>query len=149
MSNVIEMSPAADHRVMVVGEVRAEMGRKRITASELGRRTGRPQQYWSRRLTGLTALDVDDLATLSFILEVPMAKFVPNVVLQPQPDPENTEAPRPNGPGGVSLPELDSNQQPAGFTLRAVESLDDDELVTDPEPVEHLADVLHFRTPAA
>jgi len=78
-----------------------------------------------------------------------MAKFVPNVVLQPQPDPENTEAPRPNGPGGVSLPELDSNQQPAGFTLRAVESLDDDELVTDPEPVEHLADVLHFRTPAA
>jgi hypothetical protein len=44
---------------------------------------------------------------------------------------------------------LDSNQQPAGFTLRAVESLDDDELVTDPEPVEHLADVLHFRTPAA
>jgi hypothetical protein len=78
MTNVIAISPTAEHRALVIEEVRSVMGRRRLNASELGRRTGRPQQYWSRRLTGLTALDVDDLATLSLILEVPMSTFVPS-----------------------------------------------------------------------
>lgn len=90
MTNVIPMGGSPDHRALVIDEVRAEMGRRRVNASELGRRTQRPQQYWSRRLTGLTALDVDDLATLSSILEVPMSRFMPDVIV----------GPGPNGPDG-------------------------------------------------
>lgn len=64
-------------RALVIGEVKAEMARKGVTPTELGRLTGRGQQYWSRRTTGITPFDVDDFAVLSEILQVPMSRFMP------------------------------------------------------------------------
>lgn len=67
-------------RRAVVGEVKAEMARKGLTPTEVGRITGKGQQYWSRRTTGEVAFDVDDFATLSQILRVPMSRFMPDVI---------------------------------------------------------------------
>lgn len=91
MTNVIPVSATADHRALVIGEVRAEMGRKRVSASELARRTSVTQQYWSRRLTGLTALDIDDLASLAAVLQVPMSRFVPEFTPEPDPNPATSD----------------------------------------------------------
>lgn len=62
-------------RAAVAGEVRAEMARKRMTGRELSRLTGKSQPYWSRRLTGDVALDVDDLDAVAALLDVPMTVF--------------------------------------------------------------------------
>ena len=113
MSNVIELREGDYVRSAIADEVRAYMARRRVSAAALGRATGTTQQYWSRRLTGLTAFDTDDLANLSRILQVPMAAFLP--FDEPLDDaPETKKAPTPKS-GGRKLPELDSNQQPAGF----------------------------------
>lgn len=102
-------------RSAVIAEVRAEMGRQRVNASELGRVVGPNQQYWSRRLTGHTAFDIDDLAALSSVLQVPMSRFIPDVVA-PGPDPKPGRASGgargaraiyfldPVGPGRFELP---------------------------------------------
>jgi len=83
-TDIIPLHGTHSARASVIGEVRATMARRRISATELGRITGRNQQYWSRRLTGLTAFDVDDLATLSRILRVPIASFFPNDGPEPE-----------------------------------------------------------------
>lgn len=62
-------------RASVAGEVRAEMARKRMTGRELSRLTGKSQPYWSRRLTGDVALDVDDLEAVAALLDVPLTSF--------------------------------------------------------------------------
>lgn len=77
-------------RSAVIAEVRAEMGRQRVNASALGRIIVPNQQYWSRRLTGHTAFDIDDLAALSRVLQVPMSRFVPAIVVG---DPDSPNMP--------------------------------------------------------
>lgn len=62
-------------RASVAGEVRAEMARKRMTGRELSRLTGKSQPYWSRRLTGDVAFDVDDLVTVAALLDVPVTNM--------------------------------------------------------------------------
>jgi transcriptional regulator with XRE-family HTH domain len=62
-------------RGQVAAEVRAEMGRNRTTISELPRLIGKSQSYWSRRINGEVALDVEDLAALATLMEVPVSKF--------------------------------------------------------------------------
>lgn len=69
----------------VAAEVRAELGRHQITFSELARRTGRSNAYWSRRLTTSTRrdaprpvpLNLSDLVKLAEVLGVPVAHFMP------------------------------------------------------------------------
>lgn len=51
------------------------MARRRLTGRELARRTGKSQPYWSRRLTGEVAFDVDDLSSVAAYLEVPVVSF--------------------------------------------------------------------------
>ncbi len=67
-------------RASVAGEVRAEMARKRTTGRELSRLTGKSQPYWSRRLTGDVAFDVDDLEAVAAVLDVPLASFFRGLV---------------------------------------------------------------------
>ena len=80
MTNAITPLHGTDHvRAAVIDEVRAAMGRRRVSASALGRITGDSQAYWSRRLTGLTPFDVDDLSKLSNVLQVPITSFFVSV----------------------------------------------------------------------
>lgn len=46
-------------------EVRAALARAGMNIASLARATGTSHGYWSKRLTGAVALDVDDLATIA------------------------------------------------------------------------------------
>lgn len=59
----------------VAAEARAEMGRNRLTISELPGLLGKSQSYWSRRINGEVALNVEDLAALAGLLKVPVSAF--------------------------------------------------------------------------
>jgi len=62
-------------RGLVAGEARAEMARSRVTISQLPELLGKSQSYWSRRINGEVALDVEDLAALAALLRVPASTF--------------------------------------------------------------------------
>lgn len=64
-------------RELIAEEVRALLGRRKLNASELARRLGVSQPYISRRLTGDTAFDVDDLEKIAQILNVEVADLFP------------------------------------------------------------------------
>ena len=64
------------HQV-VAAEVRAELARQRISARQAARRLGWTQQYLSRRMTGDISFDVNELAALADLLEVPISAFFP------------------------------------------------------------------------
>lgn len=64
-------------REKVAEEVRALLARHRLSASELARRLGMTQRYISRRLTGETAFDVDDLERIAGILNVEVSDLLP------------------------------------------------------------------------
>lgn len=113
MSNVTALHSADPVRSAVIDEVRAHMGRRRVSASALGRMTGTTQAYWSRRLTGMTAFDVDDLANLSRILQVPMTAFLPfDAPLEPTP---TEKAPTDNGEGQDLSHLSESNRRPIHY----------------------------------
>jgi transcriptional regulator with XRE-family HTH domain len=67
----------------VAGEVRAHLGRRRLSGRAAAFRLGWTQQYMSRRLTGAVPFDVDDLDALAELLDVPVTAFfdVPAPVL--------------------------------------------------------------------
>jgi transcriptional regulator with XRE-family HTH domain len=64
----------------VAAEVRAELGRAKVSSSELARRLGRSHSYLYRRLNGEVAFDVADLAAIAAELGVPVAQFMPSGV---------------------------------------------------------------------
>lgn len=51
-------------------EIRALMGRRRVTGANIAAALGKSQSYVSRRLTGETAFDTDDLEIISGLLKV-------------------------------------------------------------------------------
>jgi transcriptional regulator with XRE-family HTH domain len=57
-------------RESVAEEVRVLLARRRMTASALARQIDRSQSYMSRRLTGETAFDVDDLEAIAAVFGV-------------------------------------------------------------------------------
>jgi transcriptional regulator with XRE-family HTH domain len=59
-------------RDLVAAEVRAEMGRRRISGAELARAIGEPQASLQRRLSGRYPFDVDLLARIADYLDVPL-----------------------------------------------------------------------------
>ena len=59
----------------VAGEVRAHLGRHRLSGRAAAFRLGWTQQYMSRRLTGAVPFDVDDLDKLAELLDVPVTAF--------------------------------------------------------------------------
>lgn len=102
MSNVVTMPDRESPRGKVAAEVRAEMARARISGSRLGKMTGKSQAYWSRRITGDVAFDVDDLATLAGLLGVPIVRFF-----------SGSDGGHPDGPGGgAQWAPWGSNPQP-------------------------------------
>jgi transcriptional regulator with XRE-family HTH domain len=59
----------------VAGEVRAHLGRQRLSGRAAAFRLGWTQQYMSRRLTGAIPFDVADLDALAELLDVPVTAF--------------------------------------------------------------------------
>lgn len=57
-------------RERVAEELRALLGRRRISHSALAAQLGVSQMYVSRRLNGETAVDMDDLERISQILQI-------------------------------------------------------------------------------
>lgn len=60
----------------ITQEIRAEMGRKRVSGAELARQLGVSEAYISRRLAG-TQLDIADLEKFARVLDVPVSRFFP------------------------------------------------------------------------
>lgn len=92
-----------DVNQIVAANLRAELSRQRWSGRKAAAALGLTPVYVNRRLNGDTALDPNDLAMFSRLLHVPIGKFFE----------ETEKAPTARG-GGEWLPELDSNQQPAG-----------------------------------
>lgn len=64
-------------RAQVAAEVRAELARQRLTQQRIVDKLGRSQAYWSRRVNGEEPFDLDDLASLAALLDVPIGRFIP------------------------------------------------------------------------
>lgn len=64
-------------RQAVAEEVRALLARRRISGVGLAARIGRSQAYVSRRLTGETAFDLDDLDRIAEVLGVDVVQLIP------------------------------------------------------------------------
>ena len=63
-------------RVTIAEEIRALMGRRRMSAVRLGAAIGRSQSYMSRRMTGEIPFDVDDLDAICAALDVPITRLI-------------------------------------------------------------------------
>lgn len=93
-----------NNREIVAGNVRAELSAKKVRVSHLPTLIGGSRELWRRRITQAdVALDVDDLGKLADLLGVDMAYLVRGTKMAPT-----------GGAVRAKLPELDSNQQPAG-----------------------------------
>ena len=101
--------PAMSLALRVAAEVRAESARRRVTGRELARRTGVPISTLSRWTTGQTPIQLDDLDRIAAALGADVVTLIA-AAKQQRPDPD--------GAGPQVLPQLDSNQQPAGYTAR-------------------------------
>ena len=62
---------------LVAEEIRVLLARRRISASDLARKTGMTQRAVSRRLTGEKVIDVDDLASIANALGVDVVDLLP------------------------------------------------------------------------
>jgi len=63
-------------RARVATAIRIEMARRQISQSRLAEMAGMRQAVLSRRMTGETAFDLDDLDRLSAALGVPVSTLV-------------------------------------------------------------------------
>jgi transcriptional regulator with XRE-family HTH domain len=71
------MSDSQGQRVTdtVAGEIRAHLARRRISGRQVAAQLGWSQPSTSRRLAGLTPLNVEELAQLAGLLDVPVESF--------------------------------------------------------------------------
>lgn len=60
----------------IAGEIRAEMGRQRLSQTELARRIGISQAAFSRNLNGQVPLTIDFIASVADALDVPVTRFI-------------------------------------------------------------------------
>jgi transcriptional regulator with XRE-family HTH domain len=72
--------PRGRLREYVAEEIRVILARKKMSGVELGRRAGIKQSSMSRRLTGQTAFDMDEIEAIAAVLEVSVADLLPKTV---------------------------------------------------------------------
>lgn len=63
-------------RETIAAEIRVAMVRRQVTGTALAAALGKSQAYVSRRLSGDTAFDVDDLETIAATLQVKVADMI-------------------------------------------------------------------------
>ena len=95
--------PHVDVNQLVADNVRAELSRQRWSGRQAAVALGVTNTYVSRRTSGTTPMTPSDLSMFAEFLDVPVSRFFA----------DTQKAPTRMGEG-LSLPELDSNQQPAG-----------------------------------
>lgn len=59
----------------VAAEIRAEMGRQRLTGRGLEAQLGWPHTYLTRRLRGQVSFNLDDVEVIAAALEVPVTSL--------------------------------------------------------------------------
>ncbi|UVS81808.1 hypothetical protein [Actinokineospora sp. UTMC 2448] len=57
-------------------EIRAELGRQRLSGLALARRLGRSQSWMARRMTCVVPMTLADLADIAEALDRPVSQFV-------------------------------------------------------------------------
>ena len=70
------MKHATKARSVTADNVRAEMARRRVTQSQLAEALGIGQPAVSGKLKGRSPFDIDELATISEFLHVPLAALI-------------------------------------------------------------------------
>lgn len=81
MSNIKAVRPTD----VVAANVRAEMARRRVTQRDIGAALGIAHSAVSHRLTGRTAFDVNELATIAGLLDVEVSDLVDGVLSDSSP----------------------------------------------------------------
>lgn len=69
-------APPQRLRERAAEEIRVILARRRMSAAELARRAGLKQPYVSRRMTGETAFDLDDLEVIANALGVKVSDLI-------------------------------------------------------------------------
>lgn len=72
-----QMPPRGRLREHAAEEIRVILARRRMSAAELARRTGIKQSTMSRRMTGETAFDLDDLEAIAEVLGIAVGDLLP------------------------------------------------------------------------
>jgi transcriptional regulator with XRE-family HTH domain len=73
----VEQGQTANLSDRVAEEIRALLGRRRMTQAELARRLGTSGAWLNYRLTGKQPIDVNDLAEIAATLGVPVTDLIP------------------------------------------------------------------------
>lgn len=71
-----EVDPLTGLREKIAEAVRVEMARARVSQRVLAERTGLSQSAISRRMTGETAFDLDDLEKMAAALGIPTSTLM-------------------------------------------------------------------------
>ena len=104
MSTITPFPDASNPRQMVAAEIRALLGRRGMSQSQLSQVIGISQPQLSKRLKGLIPFDLDELVLLADYFGVSVGSLFG----------EMTNTPRPGGPGGGGRYAIrDSNPEPA------------------------------------
>ena len=69
--------------VQVGANVRAEMARRGITQTQLAEQIGRSQPQLSKRLTGASPFDINELTAVADALSVPIEKLTTTTAVTP------------------------------------------------------------------
>jgi transcriptional regulator with XRE-family HTH domain len=96
-------------REHVAEEIRVLLARKRMSGIELGRRIGMKQSTISRRLTGETAFDMDDIEAIADALGVDVSDLMPKTAKHGQRG-ENLSFPR------LTVPASPDAERPIGIS---------------------------------
>lgn len=69
--------PRGRLREHVAEEIRVLLARRKMSGAELARRTGITQSTMSRRMTGETPFDMDDLEAIAEVLQIDVTDLIP------------------------------------------------------------------------
>jgi transcriptional regulator with XRE-family HTH domain len=62
---------------LVAEEIRAWLGRRRMSQAQLARTLGQSQMWVSDRLRGIQPIDLDDLERIAHVLDIPVLELFP------------------------------------------------------------------------
>ena len=115
MDNALSKPAATDYNNVVAANIRAELARNGLNQAQAATALGVNEMWISRRLKSGTPLDSNDIAMFARFLKVSIGTLFE----------ETKKATGGGAPSGLSLPDLDSNQEPAGFKPAPIVRLSD------------------------
>lgn len=131
MSNITQIAPADPQRQARAEFIAAQLEADGRSVRYVAGNIGINHTSLGDRLKGRVAFTVEDIEAIARVLKRDPVRFFAEYI-----------AANPHGPKGEKLPEVDSNHQPAGFTLRLVDA--HDSASDAPLKPERHADVIPF-----